>query len=432
MSQSTASPATASPVNYRVIVSVIFGNTIAWADFALYAYFSPVLSRVFFPFSSYETSLLLYFAIFAVSFIFRPLGAIISGAFADRHGRKNTLLATVILSTVFTTAIGCMPGYDTLGVVSIVLLFLIRIGQTMAISAEPTNSTALLLEFHPNLKSRGLISSSVMSGVFLGFLLGIMSFFIISTQLSDAEIESWGWRIPFVSFLLIGGAVSWLLASVEESPVFLKHKKDDTLNANPIKSSLFSQVNLLFISFGYGILMAMGNYFALGFLPSFLTHNIGLTLEQANLAIVFCLAVATVLIPICGFISDRTGRRPVMAVGAVLFIVLSYPIFALISTGNLTLIIIACVIYGIALAPTASILTTAIAEMFPFATRCTGGAIGYNAALTIAGGLTPIICQYLYAWTDDIFSLAYYITLLAVVHLMFIIFSKETKNNAVG
>ncbi|MEM7445785.1 MAG: MFS transporter [Pseudomonadota bacterium] len=419
-------------INYRIIITVIFGNTIAWADFALYAYFSPVLSRIFFPFSSYETSLLLYFAIFAVSFVFRPLGAIVSGAFADRHGRKNTLLATVILSSIFTAAIGAMPGYETMGVASIILLFLIRIGQTMAISAEPTNSTALLIEFHPSDKHRGLVSSSVMCGVFLGFLLGILSFFIITTRLTDTQIAEWGWRIPFISFLVIGGFVAWMLSSVKESPVFLKHKAENTLNKSPIRSSFRGQIDLLFISFGYGILMAMGNYFALGFLPSFLTHDIGLSQENANLAIVCCLLVATILIPVFGYISDRTGRRPVMAIGAMLFIVLSYPIFALISTGNLTFVIIACVIYGVALAPTASILTTAIAEMFPFATRCTGGAIGYNAALTIAGGLTPIICQTIYGWTQDIQSLSYYITVLAVIHLMFIIFSKETKNNEVG
>ncbi|MEM9633483.1 MAG: MFS transporter [Pseudomonadota bacterium] len=417
--------------NRRIIVSVILGNTIAWADFALYAYFSPILSKVFFPFAGYYTGLLLYFAIFAISFVFRPLGAVISGAFADRHGRKNTLLATVILSSLCTAAIGVMPGYDTIGVVSIVLLFAIRIGQTMAISAEPTNSTALLIEFNPDDSRRGLISSSVMSGVFLGFLLGILSFFLITTRLSDAQIESWGWRIPFLSFLVIGAIVALLLSTIDESPVFLAHKKEKKLVKAPLKQSLTGQTRLLFTSFGYGIMMAMGNYFVLGFLPSFLTHEIKLTLEEANLAIVFCLLVATILIPVCGYISDKVGRRPVMAAGAILFILLSYPIFYLIETGSLINVIIACIIYGIALAPTASILTTAIAEMFPFATRCTGGAIGYNAALTIAGGLTPIICQWIYHLTGSIYSLDYYITSLALVHLLFVLFSKETKNNSV-
>jgi MFS family permease len=318
-----------------------------------------------------------------------------------------------------------------LGVVSIILLFLIRIGQTMAISAEPTNSTALLIEFNQSADRRGLISSSVMSGVFLGFVLGILSFFLITTRLSDAAIASWGWRIPFISFLVIGGFVAWLLNSVEESPVFLKHRQNDNLTSRPVATSVKTQMGLLFISFGYGIMMAMGNYFMLGFMPSFLTHDIGLGLEAANLAILVSLIVATLLIPICGLVSDRVGRRPVMAFGAGLFILVSYPIFYLINTGSLFNVIVACIIYGIALAPTASILTTAIAEMFPFATRCTGGAIGYNAALTIAGGLTPIICQAIYRWTDDIYSLDYYITLLAIIHLLFVLMSKETKNNKV-
>ena len=418
-------------VSPKILVAVILGNTIAWADFALYASFSPILSKVFFPFVSYQSSLLLYFAIFAVSFVFRPLGAIISGAFADRHGRKNTLLATVIVSSVCTAAIGSMPGYDTLGIGSIILLLVIRIGQTMAISAEPTNSTALLIELNPSDRRRGLISSSVMSGVFLGFVLGILSFFLITTRLSDTAIENWGWRIPFLSFLVIGGFVAWLLYSIEESPVFLEHKKANNLVKNPLKTSFTTQFGLLFISFGYGIMMAMGNYFMLGFMPSFLTHNIKLSLEGTTFAILLSLLVATILIPICGHISDKIGRRPVMAAGAGLFILTSYPIFYLINTGSLLHVVIATIVYGIALAPTAAILTTAIAEMFPFATRCTGGAIGYNAALTVAGGLTPIICQAIYGWTGDIFSLDYYITSLAVVHLLFVIFSRETKNNRV-
>jgi len=422
---------TAGAVSSRVLVAVILGNTIAWADFALYASFSPILSKVFFPFVSYESSLLLYFAIFAVSFVFRPLGALISGAFADRHGRKNTLLATVIVSSICTAAIGLMPGYDTLGIASIVLLLIVRIGQTMAISAEPTNSTALLIELDPSEKRRGLVSSSVMSGVFLGFVLGSLSFFLITTRLSETAIEDWGWRIPFLAFLAIGGFVAWLLHTIDESPVFLKHKQENKLAKSPLTVSFTTQLGLLFVSFGYGIMMAMGNYFMLGFMPSFLIHDIKLSLEGATFAILISLVVATALIPVCGHISDRVGRRPVMGVGAGLFILTSYPIFFLIDTGDLSNVIIAMVIYGIALAPTASILTTAITEMFPFATRCTGGAIGYNVALTTAGGLTPIICQAIYGWTGDIYSLGYYITSLALVHLLFVIFSKETKNNRV-
>jgi len=220
----------------------------------------------------------------------------ISGAFADRHGRKNTLLVTVIVSSICTTAIGLMPGYDSLGIGAIILLLVIRIGQTMAISAEPTNSTALLIELNPSVRRRGLISSSVMSGVFLGFVLGILSFFLTTTRLSETAIENWGWRIPFLSFLAIGGLVAWLLYSIDESPVFLKHKQANNLVENPIKTSFTTQLGLLFISFGYGIMMAMGNYFMLGFMPSFLTHDVKLSLEGATFAILISLLVATVLI----------------------------------------------------------------------------------------------------------------------------------------
>lgn len=418
-------------VNSKLVTAVVLGNTIAWADFALYAYFSPILSKVFFPFASYSTSLALYFLVFAAGFVFRPIGALISGAYADKHGRRKTLLATVIISSVCTALIGILPGFDKLGYLSIGLLLLVRILQTMAISAEPTNSTALLIELGHN-DRRGLISSSVMCGVFLGFSIGILSFYLITVKLTETEIALWGWRIPFISFLLIGLLVAVLLNTVDESPVFLAHQQAGDITENPIKSSFMTQVHSLVISFGYGIMMAMGNYFLLGFMPSFLSHNIGFSLEQANLAILVCLLITTALIPVCGWISDRVGRRPVMATGAILFILTSYPIFSFIAQKDLTYTIIGLAIYAVALAPTAAVLTTAITEMFPFALRCTGGAIGYNIALTVAGGLTPLICQKIYDFTGDIYSLVYYITLMALIHLLFVLFSKETKNNSVS
>jgi len=415
----------------KLIVAVIFGNTIAWADFALYAYFSPILSKVFFPFASYSTSIALYFLIFAVGFVFRPIGGIVSGAFADKHGRRNTLLATVIISSLCTAAIGFLPGYDDIGAISIVLLLLIRIVQTMAISAEPTNSTALLIELGHD-ERRGFISSSVMSGVFFGFTVGILSFFLITLQLTEAQITSWGWRIPFVSFLVIGMVVAFLLTKVDESPIFLEHKNKGEIIKNPIRTAFSTQLSSLVLSFGYGIMMAAGNYFLLGFIPNFLTHDMKLSLVEANLAILIALMVTTALIPVCGIISDKVGRRPIMVFGALMYIGASYPIFYLLTQGTVLYAIFALMIYGVALAPTAAVLTTAITEMFPFETRCTGGAIGYNVALTIAGGLTPLICQWIYKWTGDVYSLVYYFTLIAVVHLLFVISSKETKNNSVS
>ncbi|MGI9283473.1 MAG: MFS transporter [Endozoicomonas sp.] len=343
---------------------------------------------------------------------------------------KKTLLATVVISSVCTALIGILPGYDQFGYFSIVLLVIIRIFQTMAISAEPTNSTALLIELGLN-KHRGLISSSVMCGVFLGFSVGILSFYLITVELSDEQIHLWGWRIPFLSFLVIGLVVAYLLMKVDESPVFLAHQKSGEITKNPIKASFVNQMSSLFMSFGYGIMMAMGNYFLLGFVPSFLSHSTHLSLKETNLAILVSLLISTLLIPVCGFISDRVGRRPVMAFGAILFILISYPMFFFIAKGELVYTMIGLAMYAVALAPTSAVLTTAITEMFPFETHCTGGAIGYNIALTFAGGLTPVICQQIYRLTGDIYSLVYYITLLALTHLLFVIFSKETKNNPV-
>ncbi|MCH9770020.1 MAG: MFS transporter, partial [Gammaproteobacteria bacterium] len=239
----------------RLIGAIVLGNTISWADFALYAYFSPILSKVFFPFSSASESYILYFIVFAIGFLFRPIGSAIAGSYADKNGRKNTLLITVIISSLTTVGIGCLPSYHSIGFFSPLLLTLLRILQTMSISAEPTNSGALIMESSPT-NRRGLYASFVMVGVFLGFLLGIVAFLIVTSLLSVKEITAWGWRIPYLASLVIGGLVVLVLITAKESPEFLARKKTGKLDKNPILDSFKKQKFTIWICFGYGIMMA--------------------------------------------------------------------------------------------------------------------------------------------------------------------------------
>lgn len=413
--------------DFRIAAGVILGNTLAWGDFALYAYFSPILSRVFFPFTSASEAYVLYFIVFALAFVFRPIGSAIAGVFADRHGRKNTLIMIVVLTAILTALIGFLPSYDTIGFFSPFLLTILRILQTMSISAEPTNSGSLLIEQAPQ-KYKGFVTSCVMVGIFLGFLLGIFSFLLITYYFTVDQIKDWGWRIPFVSSLVIGALVTKFLLGTEESPLFLKRKAEGKLVKQPLRDSLKYQRKAIWMCFGYSLLMAVGNYFLLGFIPDFLADHVHINLMYSNLFITISVLVSVILIPLMGLLSDKIGRRPVIASGAVGFIIFSYPMLWMMNTGNLTLIAIALIIYGIVLAPTAAVLPAAIAEQVPFNVRCTASTIGYNVALTLFGGTTPIICEFLLNRTKSAESPFWYISLIALFHLMFVVFSKETKD----
>nr|MCH9769299.1 MFS transporter [Gammaproteobacteria bacterium] len=173
--------------------------------------------------------------------------------------------------------------------------------------------------------------------------------------------------------------------------------------------------------------MAVANYFLLGFVPNFLNHEAHISLQKINLFITIGILLTVILIPICGRISDRIGRRPVMATGAVGFIILTYPFMQMLASGDSTLMLIAVIIYALVLAPVAALVPIAISEMFPFAVRCTGSAIGYNLALTIFGGTTPIVAQGLLLLTKSNSAPAWYISILALIHLLFILCSKETR-----
>ena len=317
----------------KIGIAIILGNTIAWGDFALYAYFSPVLAHVFFPFTSQANAYILYFVVFALGFLFRPFGAALAGTFADTHGRKNTLLATVCISSILTALIGCLPSYDTIGFFSPLLLTVLRILQTMSVSAEPTNSGSLLIEHAPHHR-KGLVSSCVMIGIFLGFLLGILSFLLITDYLTEAEIVNWGWRVPFLSNVVIGSLVALFLITAHESPIFLAKKAQGLLPKAPFKTAFTSHKMAMFVSFGYSLMMAVTNYFLLGFIPNFLNQDMGLNLKLSNLYITISLVITVILIPLMGMWSDKIGRRPILAGGALGYIIFGYPILWLMSSGK--------------------------------------------------------------------------------------------------
>lgn len=417
-------------------LGVILGNTIAWADFALYAYFSPILSQVFFSFTDKATAYILYFIVFALSFLFRPLGSAISGAYADKHGRKKTLVFIVIFSSMLTACIGLLPSYKTIGFLSPFLLAVLRILQTMAIASEPTNSGSLLIE-HSAWKHKGLVTSFVMVGIFLGFLLGIIAFLVISYYLTPSQILEGGWRIPYLIFLPIGLLSSYLITFSTESPVYLMHQKRNELSKNPIRDAIFKYPKAIFFAFGLSIMMAAGNYFLLGTIPEYLVSIIRLPLFEANLAITIGLVFTVVLIPIMGYLSDIWGRKLIAALGSIGFVIFMLPILWLILTGKMINIVLGIVIFCILLAPVSAVLPVILAEMFPFAVRCTAGALGYNIALVLFGGTTPLFIQLmLNVKTDqrhnELFHPFLYMSLIAIIHLFFIYYSKETSDKDIA
>jgi|GEM_PF-1184370 len=300
----------------------------------------------------------------------------------------------------------------------------------MSVSAEPTNSGSLLIEY-ADPKRKGFVTSCVMVGVFLGFLLGIFFFYIISSFTSAETFSMWRWRLSFIFFALLGIIMVVVLLYTEESPLFLQKKAEGKINKHPLQDAFDRYRLSMFIAFGYAIMMAVANYFLLGFIPDFLNHTLKMPLNIITLAITIGLVITVILIPLAGMLSDYIGRRAVMAIGAIGFVIFGYPMMLLLTSRQPLLVILALSVYGFFLAPVAAVLPAALAEMFPFEVRCTAGALGYNLALVLLGGTTPIIAEILVKNTNNLFSPFYYITAVALIHLMFVLLSKETKNKDV-
>src|SRR5579871_2864769 len=186
----------------RLVVATSLGNALEWFDISVYAYFAVYISKAFFPTNDPTTSLLLTFGTFGLSFLARPIGGVILGAYADRYGRKASLLASIVMMTFGTLAVAVMPSFATIGVLAPLLVIIARLVQGFSAGGEFGSSTAFLVEHMPH--RRGFVASWQFASQGLSGLLGSGFGLVLSSTLSTAELQEWGWRIPFLFGALIG------------------------------------------------------------------------------------------------------------------------------------------------------------------------------------------------------------------------------------
>jgi MFS family permease len=181
----------------------IFGNTLEWYDFTAYAFFAPILAKLFFPLSNPFTSLLLTFGVFALSFLVRPVGALFFGYIGDHFGRRTALIISIIVMSLPTLFLGLLPNYATIGIAAPVLLTILRMTQGLAVSGELTSATSFLVE-HAHEKRRGFAGSLAMWSAFIGITLSSIVVTSITMAITDQQLTTWGWRVPFVLGGLLG------------------------------------------------------------------------------------------------------------------------------------------------------------------------------------------------------------------------------------
>jgi MHS family proline/betaine transporter-like MFS transporter len=365
---------------------------VEWYDFTLYLYFATVLSRVFF--GGGESSLLATLAGFAISYAMRPLGAMVFGHIGDRIGRRRTLLLSMMLMTLAMLATALLPSHASIGSAAGALLLLLRCFMAFSVGGEYTGVVAYLLE-GARKDRRGLITSLASAASEIGALLAVGVSALTVSAMSTAQLDAWGWRIPFFVGAALAGCVWIARSTMEESPDFVRQVQQHTVPESPLGHTLANHRPALFRTFAISALGSITYYVGITYVPAFLSSS-GILAEERSLWLSTLAAVAVILVtPLAGALSDRVGRRPVLVWLAAAGVLLPLLMFEWMARGTevdiaLSAIVLACLAGGVS-----AVGAPATAEQFPGEGRLSGLALGVTMATAIFGGLTPFLAEWL-------------------------------------
>ena len=418
----------------KVAVSSFLGNFIEWFDYASYSYFATVIAVVFFSNSNHTVALLETFAVFALSFVLRPIGALFWGSFGDRHGRKAALSLSVLLMSGASFLIGCLPGYATIGIAAPALLLLLRMVQGFSASGEYAGAATFLGEYAPT-KKRGIYCSLIPASTAIGLLCGSLMATVMTNVLSSEAMASWGWRVPFLLAGPLGLIVHYIRTQLADSPVYNRMtealasaEKKTGKGQSPLRMLFTYHRRELLISFGASMLNAVGFYTVLTYLPNYLTETVNMDATQANTITTICLVLYVGLVFLMGHVSDRVGRKKMLIAACVAFIALTVPAFMILNTGLFLPVLLVELAMCATLTANDGTLSSYLTETFPTDVRFTGFAFSFNMANAIFGGTASFIATWLIYVSGSALAPAWYMVAIAAIALVAMIMSHENAD----
>jgi MFS transporter, MHS family, proline/betaine transporter len=401
--------ATSAQHPWRVIASASIGNALEWFDLVVYGFFALTISKLFFPTGSDTISLLLTLGTFGVSFFMRPLGAIVLGVYADKSGRKAALTLSILLMMFGTLLIAVMPTYASIGMLAPVGIVIARMIQGFSAGGEFGTATAFLAEHSP--ARRGFFTSWQAASQGLTTLLAAAFGSFLTGSLSPEQMQSWGWRIPFLFGLLIGPVAYYIRRHVDETPEFLAAEATDT----PLADTFASQKERLLLSIGSVVVATVSTYLVM-YMPTYAVKQLGIPASVAFAAIVATGTVQLIGAPLVGNWSDNHGRTGVMLVATGLFLLLAYPAFRLLAAyPTFAVMMVVQILLGVVMTAYYGALPALLSELFPIQTRTTGMSLGYNIAVTIFGGFAPFVVTWLISASGNRLAPSFYLMAAAAV-----------------
>lgn len=310
----------------RAVKAAALGNAMEWFDFGVYSYIAVTLGKVFFPSGNPTAQLLSTFGAFAAAFLVRPLGGMVFGPLGDRIGRQKVLAVTMIMMAAGTFAIGLIPSYASIGVGAPILLLAARLVQGFSTGGEYAGASTFIAEYAPD-KKRGFFGSWLEFGTLAGYIGGAGLVTLMTALLSTEDLLSWGWRIPFLIAGPMGIIGLYLRMRLEETPAFTAEldKAEADRPKVPLREMITGQWRALLLCVGLVLVFNVTDYMLLSYMPSYLTSELKYDETHGLLVVLGVMALMMIVQPFAGALTDRIGRRPVIAAGCVGFLALSVP-----------------------------------------------------------------------------------------------------------
>ncbi|PEQ57133.1 alpha-ketoglutarate transporter [Bacillus cereus] len=370
------------------------GNLIEWYDWYVYSAFAVYFSAEFFPKGDPTSQLLNTAAIFAVGFLMRPIGSLLMGRYADRHGRRAALTLSITVMAGGSLIIACTPSYESIGIMSPIILVLARLLQGLSLGGEYGTSATYLSEMASSGR-RGFYSSFQYVTLVAGQMVALGVQIVLQQLLSEPDMKAWGWRIPFIIGAMGAVAVLWLRRTMDESEQFANIKSQKRESAGTVRA-LMKHPKAILTVVGLTLGGTVAFYTYTTYLQKFMVNTVGLPKEVVSWINFVALLIFVVLQPIAGLLSDKIGRRPLLMAFGILGTLLTAPIFFFMEKTTEPIVAFLLMMVGLIIVTGYTSINAIVkAELFPTEIRALGVGLPYALTVAIFGGTAEFIALWL-------------------------------------